>query len=118
MENFDAQHSNHYPSAKLPAPPIAGVDILPSERFYAYPNPASIQATVRFFSNYDCQVELKFFDLAGNLIDAHQTSGYAFTDNEFDWNCAGLASGVYLCRIEAKSGGRSQTQFCKIAVVK
>ncbi len=118
MENFDAQHSNHFPSAKLPSPPIAGVDILPSEKFYAYPNPASSQATVRFYSNYDCQVELKFFDLAGNLIEAHQTSGQAFTDNEFNWNCSGIASGVYLCRIEAKSGGRSQTQFCKIAVVK
>jgi len=118
MENFDAQHSNLYPSAKLPPPPVAGVDLLPSGRFFSYPNPAASQAVVRYYLNYDAEVELKFFDLSGNLVQTHQTKGFASTDNEFNWNCSGLASGVYLCRIQAKSQGRSQTEFCKIAIVK
>ena len=118
MEDFDAQHSNRFPSTQLPPPPMAGVDLLPPGSFYPYPNPAINRATVRYYLNYDSQVELKFFDLAGNLIDSHKTNGTAFTDNEFNWDCSGLASGVYICRIQAKGGGKSQTEFCKIAVVK
>jgi len=118
MEDFDAQHSNRFPSTQLPPPPVAGIDLLPPGSFYPYPNPATNRATLRFYLNYDSQVELKFFDLAGNLVDSHKTQGTAFTDNEFDWDCSGLASGVYVCRIQAKGGGKSQTEFCKIAVVK
>ena len=118
MENYDASHSNLFPSGKLPTPPIAGPNLVEPKRFYSYPNPASGQAIVRYYLNYDSQVELKFFDLAGNLVDTHQAKGQAFTDNEFIWNCSGMASGVYLCRIEAKGQGKSQTEFCKIAIVK
>lgn len=118
MEDFDAQHSNRFPFTQLPPPPVAGVDLLPPGSFYPYPNPAINRATVRYYLNYDSQVELKFFDLSGNLIDSHKTNGAAFTDNEFNWDCSGLASGVYICRIQAKGGGKSQTEFCKIAVVK
>lgn len=118
MENYDSRHSNYFPSSQLPPPPVAGVDLLPSGRFFSYPNPAASQAVVRYYLNYDAEVELRFFDLSGNLIQTHQTKGFASTDNEFNWNCSGLASGVYVCRIQARSQGRSQTEFCKIAVVK
>ncbi len=117
-ENFDSRHSNYLPFSALPSPPVAGVDIMPQSRFYSYPNPAINSAIVRYYLNYDSDVEIKFFDLSGNLLQTHRQNGLAFTDNEFEWDCSGLASGVYICKVEARSQGRSQTEFCKIALVK
>jgi hypothetical protein len=35
-----------------------------------------------------------------------------------NWDLADVASGVYLCRVEARGSGNARTTFCKIAVVK
>jgi hypothetical protein len=44
--------------------------------------------------------------------------GIGGVDNEVEWNVGGVQSGVYLARIEATSGGKSETAIVKVAVVK
>jgi hypothetical protein len=44
--------------------------------------------------------------------------GRSNTENEYKWDCSKYASGVYLCRVEAKSSEGKKVAFCKIALVK
>jgi hypothetical protein len=45
-------------------------------------------------------------------------SGKANTENEYKWDCSKYASGVYLCRVEAKSDNGKNVVFCKVALIK
>jgi len=40
------------------------------------------------------------------------------THNERLWDSSKFASGVYLCRVEAKSANENQVVFFKMAIVK
>ena len=66
---------------------------------------------------------IKIFDLTGNLIDQFPGPGEPKTENETLWcgknsNGKDVASGVYLCRIEARRGGQKKVAFVKMALVR
>ncbi len=117
MLGENAAHTNSFPSGSLPSVP-GPAEFLVSNSVYSYPNPAQRQATIRYSLTQAAEVKIKILDLAGSVVDEISTSGQAQTDNEYVWDCSGVASGVYLCRLEADSQNSKKVAFCKIAIVK
>ena len=114
----DVWHTGGYPQEFLPPLPAAG-DLMPKASVYNYPNPTRGEnTTIRYSLGQEAEVEIRIYDLSGDLVDEFSGTGYAHTENEVDWGLAGVASGVYICRVEARGSGSTQTVFCKIAVVK
>jgi hypothetical protein len=114
----DVRHTAAYPQEQMPPSPPAGA-LMPPASVYNYPNPTRGQSTtIRYTLGQEAEVHIRIYDLAGDLVDELTGTGYAHTENEVDWDLSHVASGVYLCRVEARGSGGTQTTFCKIAVVK
>lgn len=96
-----------------------GTTFFPKERAYNWPNPAYGGRTfIRYFVSENATVRIKIFDLAGDVVTEMNGPGVGGVDNEVEWNVADVQSGVYLARIEASSGGKSEVAIVKVAVVK
>ncbi len=116
MQGHDPSHTNYYPIQDLPDLPKFA--FLPEKKVYSYPNPARDRAIIRYFLGEDAEVNIKIYDLSGDLVEELDQNGVGGENNEKEWDCAKVASGVYLCRVEAKSLSQKEVVFCKIAVVK
>ena len=118
MYGHDAGHTNYYPKESLP--PIRQVtgDLLPVNTVFNYPNPAKDHTKIRYFLKQDAKVNIRIYDLSGMLVDEFTGPGEGRTHNERAWDCAKFASGVYLCRVEAKSENDNQVVIFKVALVK
>jgi len=79
-----------------------------------YPNPFNPTTKIKYDLPSDSRVTIKIYNLIGQevapLIDEEQGAGY----KSVEWNAANLASGVYLCRIEATSVTDPSKTFMKI----
>lgn len=117
MYGYNAGHINSVPSDLLPVVPVYA-DLMPDKSVYNYPNPAKDETTIRYFLSRDAQVDIKIYDLSGDLVAQANQSGKANTENEYKWDCSKYASGVYLCRVEAKSDNGKNVVFCKVALLK
>jgi len=105
-----------------PAGGPSGTSIL--SQVYAYPNPSRSDAT---FIHYHLtqsarSVRLKILDSAGGTV-AEPPTGVAdllgASEHRVSWNHAGLASGIYLCRVEVQSDrGGKEVAFTKLAVIR
>jgi M6 family metalloprotease-like protein len=115
---YDCGHTNHFPKESLPPMPPVARKLLPQNLAYNYPNPAKGQTKIRYYLKEDAKVNIKIYDLSGMLVDEFSGPGEGQTDNESPWDCSKFASGVYLCRVEAKSPSENKVVFFKIAVVK
>jgi len=97
-------------------------EFFPEERFFNYPNPATGgSTTIRYYVNQAASVTVSIFDALGDKItEMHREITDGNREDEIVWNLAGVASGVYHCRVEAvSSGGVEQVlMFKSIAVVK
>ncbi|MGD0337224.1 MAG: glycoside hydrolase family 9 protein [Bacteroidota bacterium] len=73
-----------------------------------FPNPFNPSTTISFSLPHPVHVELKIFNILGQvvatLVDQNYSPGYY----SFKWNASGFASGVYYYRIEA--GGFVETK--------
>lgn len=94
---------------------VTSVEDLPTEAIpdefrlhQNYPNPFNPSTTIRFEVPQQSQVTLKLYDVLGRrvaiLLDAEMTPGV----HQLQFDASGLASGVYLYRLEAE--GVSQTR--------
>ena len=77
-----------------------------------YPNPFNPSTTIRFRLSSSASVRLKIYAVDGRevatLVDGHMTQG----EHGVVWSPGNLASGVYLCRLEARtSEGAQGTSF-------
>jgi len=117
MEGRDPSHTNYFPVGDLPDLPEFASLIL-EKKAYSYPNPATEKATIRYFLGKDAEVNVRIYDLAGDLVEEFDHSGVGGESNESEWDCSRVASGIYLCRVEAQASGQKEVAFCKIAVVK
>ena len=57
------------------------------------------------------------FDLAGDLVKTFHAQGEGMVENEISWDLTHVASGIYLCRVEARSAKETDVEFIKIMVV-
>jgi M6 family metalloprotease-like protein len=115
---YDAGHTNYFPKDSLPpVPPVAG-ELLPQNLAYNYPNPAINQTTIRYYLREEAEVNIRIYDLSGMLVDEFSEHRDGQGYYEPIWNCSKFASGVYLCRVEAKSKSENKVVFFKIAIVR
>jgi M6 family metalloprotease-like protein len=89
---------------------------------YVYPNPArGEKAFVRFYLDNASGIDVKIFNLAGELVRQYSQPGLALSENEVVWdlkNPREMASGVYIIRVEANDGIVAKVKICKAAVIK
>lgn len=101
--------------------PYLEANILPDDRVYCYPNPVvgEDEAHLRFFLGRPASLRLEVFDAVGGRVEEReiQRELAAPAENEISWSVAGYASGLYICRLEARGeNGRKETVFVKMAV--
>lgn len=113
----DAQHTG------LATEPLTGFPLssafFPKERAYNWPNPVYEGKTyIRYFVKENATVKITILDLAGDLVTEFPGPGRGGVDNEVEWNVRDVQSGIYLARIEATGGGKTETAIIKVAVVK
>jgi len=113
-----AADNNLYLSKSL-TPIISGYnELLPSKKVYNYPNPNIDDFTyIRYFLTENADINIKMFDLAGDIVDSFNGPGNSGVDQQVEWKVSNIESGVYLCRVEAKSAGRSEVRIFKIMVI-
>ena len=72
-----------------------------------YPNPFNPSTMIVFYLPRNELVTLKVYDITGREIEALIEGEVPAGEHRLQWTAEGLASGVYLCRMQAK--GFSQT---------
>ena len=110
---FDA--SDHLPvTMKIAVDAHLGVeeDILPSLQATVAPNPASENATLRFYNPSEGEIQCQLYSLQGQLLlqeSAHYLSG----SQQFELSLEGLQKGFYVLRISHDSGWRQTLKVVK-----
>ena len=101
-------------------PPQASVTLLPPRRVYCYPNPIRGDlAHLRFYLGDNARVEVVIVNAIGEIVDRLSLGSPApQTDNEIPWDTSGYAGGLYICRVEAIAGDRSEVRFVKAAIIR
>lgn len=115
---YAAQTNNAFVPAASNAGEIS--EFFPPDRAYNWPNPVYGNETyIRYYVSENSQVNIKIFDIAGDLVAELTDEGSGGFDNEVTWNVSGVQSGVYFAHIEANgSSGTSENKIIKIAVIK
>ena len=102
--------------------PTAAAELLPASRAYCYPNPVSGEgrAHLRFFLSAAATVELEVYDAIGERVERLSFDGSGFVvpaENEIQWSTADYASGLYICRVAARTdAGEEQQVVVRMAV--
>lgn len=102
--------------------PAGSSDFLPAVRAYNWPNPVTsadgFTTHIRYFVASDARVNIKIFDMAGDLVAELSGNAIGGVDNEMEWNVRNIQSGVYFGQIDAQGASASGHAVIKIAVVK
>lgn len=94
-------------------------EFFPKNKAYNYPNPVyGAETLIRYYVSESSNINIKIFDLAGGLVAELNDYAKGGFNNETVWNVSGIQSGVYLARIEANSGGKTESNIIKIAIIK
>jgi hypothetical protein len=116
-EGGDKRRSNVYEQV-FGRQPISG-EFLPENRAYNWPNPVYDGLTnIRYYLSENADVTIGIYEMTGEKIAEFTGPGTGGIDNEIQWDAGNLQSGIYLGRIEARSGSQSKVLFIKIAVVR
>lgn len=91
---------------------------LPEGKVYNYPNPASDITYFRYYVDRQADVNVKIYDMSGELVDELVGSTPGGASDEVPWDCSRFASGVYFARLEASSAGIKKNIIVKVALVK
>ena len=95
-------------------------DFFPANKAYNWPNPVYGGDTqIRYYVSENSDVNIKIFDLAGELVAELNNKAIGGMDNETTWNVNNIQSGVYYARLELKgASGATANKIIKIAVIK
>ncbi len=116
----DAQGTRSYAATRQLPLPDPAAPLLPEGQVYAYPNPVGDgeQAHLRFVLTQPARLELEVFDPLGVRVTHLQAEG-GLAENELSWPVTTYASGLYLCRLEARAAnGKKGVVVVKMAVSK
>ncbi len=129
-EAGSASGTGAYPDSLLPAEPDETEGLLVDDRTYCYPNPAKTSdLTVRVYLEESASLDIQIMDVSGQVVRRFDVDGVP-TVNEIVWETSGVASGLYLVRVEAsvpefgsgpgKAGSvnRSEVKIMKAAVIR
>ena len=67
-----------------------------------YPNPFNPVTIIAFDLPQPCKVTLKIFNLLGEEVTTLLSASLLSGSYKYEWDASGLASGVYLYRLEAE----------------
>jgi len=96
----DASGAGAYPDSLLPGAPVEGDGLMVHDRTYCYPNPArESDLTVRVYLEGEADIEIEIMDVTGQIVERFERDGEP-TVNEIVWETSGVASGLYLVRVE------------------
>lgn len=106
------------PQVFIPAVPVLS-DWMPKRMAYNYPNPNEENFTmIRYRLEQAADVTITLYDLAGETVDTMTGPGFAQADHEVRWDLTDIASGVYICHIQANGNEGVKEVTFKIGVVK
>jgi hypothetical protein len=91
---------------------------LPMREVYNYPNPASDITYFRYYVDRQADVNVKIYDMSGELVEELVGSTPGGVSDEVPWDCSKFASGVYFARLEASSAGIKKNIIVKVALIK
>ncbi len=96
--------------------------IISKNSAYVYPNPAAgNEVTFKFKLMKAAQIDLKIFNVAGELIkefsEIYETEDAGKTQ-KIKWNIQSIASGVYIWYLKAESEAREDQVIKKLGIVK
>ncbi len=93
--------------------------LLPNDRVYNWPNPVYGNSTrIRYYTSVPAEITITVLTIAGEKITEFRTSSSGGVDEEISWDVSEIESGIYLARVEAAGGGRTDVSIIKVAVVK
>ncbi len=116
------ENGNNLNTSFIPA--ASGINTVgtffPANMAYNYPNPVYGNVTnIHYYVAEDSKIDIKIFDLAGDFVAELKDNAQGGMQKETPWNVSNIQSGVYFARIQAvSSGGKSETNIIKIAVIK
>jgi M6 family metalloprotease-like protein len=92
-------------------------NLLPAGKVYCYPNPVGPQgqAHIRYYLETAAQVQLEVFDALGERVE-RLVRNQGRAENEIAWSTVDYASGLYVCRLEARTAGNKEVVFINMAV--
>ena len=102
-------------------PEIIPGGLMPENMVYNWPNPNNPGENIthiRYYLNHEADINIRIYDLAGDLVDELNDTGFAQIPNETDWILDDISTGVYFARVEARGNGMLSHKFIKIAVIK
>ena len=91
--------------------------IMPPDLVYCYPNPVSSgeMAHLRFSLLSNSEIEVSVFDALGSSVESF-SERLLSGENEITWDVGSYVSGLYFCRIVAKTDQLTETQIVKMAI--
>jgi M6 family metalloprotease-like protein len=94
--------------------------LLPSHLVYCYPNPIrSPLAKIRFFLGGNASIHVTVLNALGEIVDRMSLENPTpRVDNELTWDTTTYSSGLYICRVEARSPNQTEVRFIKAAVIR
>jgi eukaryotic-like serine/threonine-protein kinase len=94
-------------------------ELLSQEKAYTYPNPAKgATLAFKYYLGDKADVTIEVYNVAGELIARlEKDNNPAGIVSELEWNMAGVASGVYVYRIEARSASATKAIKKKLAII-
>ncbi len=98
------------------------------DRTYCYPNPAREEdLTIRVYLEESMDILVEIMDVTGQVVETLSADGVP-TANELVWKTEGVASGLYLVRVEVGwemvdvfgggIAGRTEEKLMKVAVIR
>jgi len=98
------------------------------DRTYCYPNPAREEdVTVRVYLEESMDILVEIMDVTGQIVETLRADGVP-TVNELIWETEGVASGLYLVRVEVGRemvdvfaggiAGRTEEKIMKVALIR
>ncbi len=119
QDGYSAARTYAHPGSG--AAPEPAVGLLPEGKVYCYPNPVANGGSVhlRFFLNQPARIALEVYDAIGDRVEhlEKEEGLVAPAENEIGFSTSGYASGLYLCRLEARTAsGQQEVVFVRMAV--
>jgi M6 family metalloprotease-like protein len=113
----NSARTSYYPRALMPEEPEEGSRALAEQDLIVYPNPSREGVVhIQYRLGFATRVKVTIMDLTGQEIWEGEKDSPEGPD-EIDWPTDAVASGLYLCKVEARERSGSTIVFRKVAVV-
>ena len=103
MCQFATEEGNILQSVQIQLPSVSMSVPTEFSLMQNYPNPFNPTTTIKYVLGYESNVTLKIFNSLGQSVHEYKEGNRQPGNNEFNFNAAGLASGIYIFSINAQS---------------